>query len=353
MRRPLLISIAAVLLAQGFAQGCAEAPPTPEIVEELHSVVTVPAVAESYAAPVIAVGRLEGENETVLSFKIGGLVSRVPVDAGHRVRRGQLLASLDTAEIGAEVSRAEAALAKAERDKARIVRLFDDGAASAANRDDTATAVDVARADLQIATFNAEHARIAAPREGIILSRLVEPNEMVAPGQPILQMQGGSNNWVVRVGLPERDAVRVRVGDSATVQLSAYDDASIQGTVTELAPTAQAGTGTFSAKLSLASTELRLMSGLAARVEIAPSDRRTLVFVPIGALVEADREKGFVFVLNEDKTARRQVVEIGLIRKEEVGLKRGVSEGEQIIIEGASYLSSGESVRLAAREPVR
>ncbi|MGH7338233.1 MAG: efflux RND transporter periplasmic adaptor subunit, partial [Myxococcota bacterium] len=133
---------------------------------------------ESVALPVVATGTLGPKEEIALSFKIGGVVSRVLVDAGAQVAKGDTLAALDLREIDAAVTRAQSAADKAERDWARANRLYDDSVVALAQLQDAETGLDVARADLETARFNRRYAVIVAPAFGVVLRRHAEPGEL-------------------------------------------------------------------------------------------------------------------------------------------------------------------------------
>ena len=162
---------------------------------------------ERMASPIVATGMLARKEGIDLSFKVGGVVARVLVDAGARVRAGQLLAALDDGEIGPAVIRAEAAAEKAERDYARVGRLYADSVATLSQLQDAGTARDASLAERDAARFNREHSRIVAPADGVVLRRLAEPGEVVSVGTAVLAFGSEARGQVVRVGLSDRDQI--------------------------------------------------------------------------------------------------------------------------------------------------
>ncbi|MGH7545659.1 MAG: efflux RND transporter periplasmic adaptor subunit, partial [Gemmatimonadota bacterium] len=145
-----------------------------------------PVVEAEVSPPIVATGTLGPKEEIALSFKVGGVIERIAVDAGETVRAGATLAALDLREIGAAVARAQSAAEKAERDLARAGRLYADSVVTLAQLQDAETAAEVARADLEAARFNRRYAVITAPAAGVILRRSAEPGETVAPGATVL-----------------------------------------------------------------------------------------------------------------------------------------------------------------------
>ena len=306
---------------------------------------------DSAALAVTGVGVVSAREEVPLAFKAGGVIADVRVRDGDVVRAGQPLATLDVREIDALVTKARAAVAKAERDHARAQALYRDSVATLAQAQDAATALELARADLQAASVNRRYAAIVAPAAGTVLRRLAEPGQTLGPGTPVLLVGSATSGMVVKVGLPDRDAVRVRLGDRATVRLDAYPDRELAGAVRQIAGAASPGTGTYEVQVALAAP-IGLRSGLVARVRLQPSDGDRTTTVPVEALVEADGDRATVFALSADGVrARRVPIEIAELRGTRVAVRRGLAGVTRVVTEGAPYLDEGTPVRVLASAP--
>lgn len=326
---------------------CAGANGNPVPSDDAAATVRTAAVThELLAPPVLATGTLGAKEEITLSFKIGGVIARVLVDAGTAVRGGDTLALLDLSEIDAAVSRAQSAADKAERDLARAKRLYGDSVVTLAQVQDAETGAQVARADLETARFNQRYARIVAPAGGVILRRSAEPGELVAPGALVLVLGSDARGAVVRVGLADRDVVRVQRGDSGVVRFDALPGRELVGTVTEIAAASDPMTGTYRVELRLTGAR-GLASGLVGRVEIRPAATRPVAVVPIEAVVEADGSRGTVFALSSDGgRAERREVAIAFLLGDRVAVTSGLDGVTRVITEGASYLNDGDAVRV-------
>jgi RND family efflux transporter MFP subunit len=295
------------------------------------------------------VGTIAPAEEIRLSFKTGGIVASIPVDAGDRVRQGQPLASLVQEEVAAAVAQARALADKAERDLERGRALYSDEVATREQLDDLETARDVARANLRAAEFNARFSRIEAPADGIVLRKLVEQDELVAAGQPVILLGDTSGGWIVRASLTDRDIVRVRTGDKASVTLDAYPGRQFDATVAELASAADPMTGTYEMKLAIDPQGQRFVQGLVAKVEMAGDPGAAVTVVPVQALLEADGTEAVVFVVatrEEQEVAERVAVRIGRLVGDRVEVLDGLQGGERVVIEGAAYLRAGKLVRI-------
>lgn len=292
--------------------------------------------------PIRAAGTLQLKSESALSFKLPGIVSKVLFDGGARVRKGQLLAAIDPTEATAAERQSREALAKAERDLARVNELASHGAIGQVEQQNAQTAVAVARATLDSATFNLRHANLFAPDDGVIERRAIEVGEMVAPGRVVFQLRGHGRGMVVRAHIPDRDLLSLRHGDGARVVLDARPDLPLPARVFSIASSATPGTGTFEIELLLAEAPLDLPSGLTAKVEIARTES-ALASVPIGALVDGAGDTAAVYVIEGDR-AKRVPVRVSFLTDDRVALSSGLDQVESVVEAGAAQLADGAKV---------
>lgn len=349
--KPPIRTFALAMLA-AVAAGCGarektaveiEAAPAPVRAEPVASVAT--------ASRTRAVGTLAPRDEIRLAFKVGGIVERVGVDSGETVRKGQVLAELKRTEIDATVAQAAEAADKARRDLERGRRLRTDEVATEEQVENLTTAYNVAQANLRAARFNAQYARIEAPADGIVFERLVESGELVQAGQPVVVLGSTDSGWVVRIGLADRDVVRVATGTAADVTFDAYPGKVFAGKVSRIGAAADRMTGTFEVEIEVQPEGRRFARGLVAKVELPLADATetvsTATVVPISALVDADGRRGTVYVLDaRDSVARRKQVTLGAMLGEQVVVTEGLTAGESVITDGAAWLTDGRAVRV-------
>ena len=309
------------------------------------------------ASSISVTGTLAGKEEVPLAFKIGGVIARITVDPGQRVRAGQVLAELRPTEIAAQVATAQESRRKAERDLARVTRLYADSVATLENLQDARTALEVATNGAHIAQFNADYAVIRAPGDGVLLSRMAEPGQVVEPGRPVLSVRRNGRGMVVRIGLPDKDAVRVKPGDAADVQFDAMPAQHFTGRVTQRAAAATPGSGDYAIEVTLAESANALPTGLVARVMLTPKGDTTAaatsshVMVPLDALVDADGDSAAVFVLRADgaSVSRRalKLTDVAeALHTARVPVVRGLDGTEQVVTAGMARLVEGTKVRV-------
>ncbi len=345
------IAPAVLLVSLGLA-ACAEREQVAAPADAPASPVrAAPVESASVASNVRAVGVLAPREEVRLAFKVGGVVERMAVDVGDRVTRGQVLATLKRGEIDASVSQASEAVAKAQRDLERAVRLRADEVATEEQVQDLTTAYKVAQANLDAVRFNARFARIEAPADGVVLGRLVEQDELVAGGQPVLVIGSTGTGWIVRAALADRDAVRVEVGDTAEVTFDAFPGQPFPGKVTRIGAAADPMTGTFDVEVEIEPAGARFVRGLVAKVTLAlgpgAGPARASTLVPVTSLVEASGAVGTVYVLDASgKVAQRRQVTVGAVVGDRVIVEAGLEPGQRVVTDGAAWLTDGHPVEV-------
>ncbi len=302
---------------------------------------------ERRSQPIRNSGRVSHKREMRLSFKTGGLIQQISVEEGDAVNRGQILATLDLEEINARQQRAAANYEKAAADLERFSKLYDDALVSLQVRQNAQTASDTAAAELQIVNFNRKLSVIRAPADGRVLKRYVESHELIESGQPVFLLASSKQGSVVRVGLIDKDIVKVAVGDPARIAVDAYPGREFSGAVSEVALSTDSGAGTFEVEILIDDQGFSLRSGLIARVEITPASDEMQFYIPIEAVTEVDDGIATLFVLNqENATVQKVAVEVLEFLQDEVAVRGGLSVSDKVVKLGAPYLSDGASVAI-------
>ena len=299
------------------------------------------------AAPIVTTGIVAAAAEIKLSFKVGGVLQHVAVNEGEPVKAGQLLAELTPTEINAALTQAQQANDKAQRDAQRGERLYADQVIALEQLQDLRTQAEVAEAQLKSAQFNSNLSRITAPSAGVILRKLAEDHEIVAPGQPIVVMGASRQGHIVKAALADREVVQLKVGDTASVTLDAFPKQTFTGTVSEVGGAAQSENGLFPIEIQLPPSDAPLVAGLVAQASIQPAaGQATLLYIPTGAVVAGVGNTASVFVLKDGKASKR-AIQVAFFSGEQVAVQSGLQADEQVITDGALYLSDGEAVQVA------
>ena len=309
---------------------------------------TARVTAEMVSVSVRTSGIVSRKEQMPLSFLVGGLVARIDVEEGDVVRKGDILAALDPTEIEARTRQALVGLEKARRDHLRAEKLHADSVATLEQLQDATSALQNAEAVLEIARHTRRFSTIRAPGDGRILKRLVEAHQLVAPGHPVMAFSSTGSQFVLRVGIADRDVVRLSRGDSASVVFDAFPGHPMSGTVSELPAGSDPTTGLYEVELTIEEEGLPLLTGLIGLAEIHPSRRNRLPVIPIEALMDADADRGYAYVVEAGSVEKRPL-RLGPILGAKVVVLKGLSPGEDVVTAGAAYLRDGLAVTVLDR----
>lgn len=366
-----------VALAGCSAQPVAAAPPDPS---EPIEVTVAPVAMSDLSTPIDSGGVVQARTTAGITARIMAPVREVRVSPGDRVRAGQILIVLDgqdlaaaaraartaalAAEHGAtagaaELQAADAALALARASHERIVRLEATRSATAQELDDAtamlrsadarvagataralqaASAVESARAAADQASTTDSFTRIAAPFDGVITEKMVEPGNMASPGMPLLRLED-TREFRLEVHVDESRIRDIRNGDSVPVFLGPGTSA-ITGTVVEVSRTVHADARAFLVKIALPDAP-GLRSGEFGKARFRGRPRRALT-IPSSAIVRRGQLTS-VFVIDHG-LARARLVSV---RDSEV--LAGLTELEMVILSPPVGLTDGRRVTAGER----
>ncbi len=300
---------------------------------------------EDMAPTIVASGIVRPVSEQSLSFKVPGIIEKVMVYEGEFVTKGQPLATLILEEFDANVAKAEAVLADAIRQKDRINTLSNQNLASAQNRQQTETSLQIAEADLRIARFNRKYAVVSAPSDGRILTRNIEPNELVQAGQQAFVFADQQQGWSVRLSVADVDVIQLQLHDTAKIRLDAFPDQVFNGAIREISGRSDMRSQTFEVDIVFNSVGLpALYSGLIAHAEILSSKTQKAMRIPLTAFVRANGRQGELYVLDGQDNVHLKKVAIRYLKQDYALVPSGLNDGDQVIIEGGSFIVPGSAV---------
>ena len=324
---------AAALLAAGAGPALAQSAASATV--ELRQVDDV------YAADAI----IEAVRQATVSAQIAGQLTQLLVDAGDRVRRGQLLARIDTREAdaqvasaSAQVAQAEAALAQAQLEHNRTKSLVAQGFVSQAALDkadaDLKTAraaLDAARAGTTQAATGRSFAELRAPIDGVVTRRLMEPGELATPGRGVVEIHDPAALRAVGT-IPQFVLPRTARVDRAEVEVPSLQRRIKAARVTML-PAADPRLLSTQIRAELpADAPAGIVPGTAAKV-LVPIGRSEKLVVPAAAVIRRS-ELTAVYVLGEGGARQLRQVRIGnRVGDDAVEVLAGLAAGERVALD--------------------
>ena len=287
-----------------------------------------------------ASGTLLSERRTTIASKILARIEEMRVRAGDTVQAGDVVVRLDIRDLEARlaaseqaVTAAEADLALARAERARVEKLFASGIATRSEMDRTRKDLAVASSNLEAAQqrrVDAEvgrsHGEIRSPVTGRVVDRLAEPGDTAAPGAPLLRVYDPGS---LRLEAPIREglATRLRAGQPLEVTIPSLD-LELAGVIDEIVPHAEPGARTFLVKVRVPASP-RLYAGMFGRVRVPGGERRRLT-VDVRA-VETIGQLEFVEVIDAAGRSLRRLVTTGRAAEEgRIEVLSGLAEGERV-----------------------
>lgn len=324
--------------------------------------VTVDANADQSMTRVMS-GRSKAGQESRLSFKVAGTVDQLAVKVGDKLKKGQLIAHLDSVTYELDVQNAKASLDQANAEArnakssySRTRALYENNNASVSDLDASRAAFESAQArvksaqkSLQIKRLNLSYTRLTANAGCYVSAVNIEVNENVQSGQNVVNVVCGDESQVV-IDVPESMIANVKKGMAVEVTFNAFPEQRFVGQVSEVGISAQ-GSTTFEVTINLQDRPENFRAGLAADVsfEFETAKNTSSIFVPSVA-VSQDEQGTFVYVVEtteqpEASVVRRRAVEVGELTSQGMLIHSGLSGGDNVVTAGISVVYDGLKVK--------
>jgi RND family efflux transporter MFP subunit len=350
----VVLAAAGILLALHAAKPSTTADPALDI--PLVSVI-VPGRAP-VTTSVTFTGAISARYDMPIGVEDGGRISAVLVEAGDRVRQGQVLARLDTsvaktlvASLRAQLTQAKAEAVLAEQELHRAEQIVNSVAALSQSevdkrRSEVATKnarVAAAQAQLDEQLARLGRTEIRAPADGVVLTRTAEVGQTATPGGPALFRLGRGGEVEMRGQVAEQDLPRLAIGQPARVRITGVADV-FEGKVRLLGAVIDPQTRLGEIRVAL-KPHPNLRPGAFARAEVELA-REARPVLPQTAVL-ADATGNYVLVVGADRKVARKAVTVAGTNERGVIVASGLDGSEQVISTAGAFLREGETVRIA------
>ncbi|MGZ3450196.1 MAG: efflux RND transporter periplasmic adaptor subunit [Polyangiales bacterium] len=358
---------------------------------EPKAVVAMPVVRGVAVEAVYATGTVEALDRVSVKAKVAGSILELKVREGDKVKKGDLLARIDSPTLkfdlvkgqadlwaaskqaqkngpqiealDAQANATKASLKIAREDRDRLTKLVAAGTSTQVELDKATTQVATLEAQLasqeaqkkalQIdlgarasgagASVDALAARLAdtelrSPLDGIVLSRSVDPGETVMINQPIVRV-GDVTTLVLECSIDEADIGKVKVDQHAAVSLYAFPGKTFKGLVFEILPDADRAKKSFLTRVRVLDAPDGMRSGMTAEVNVVVAERPGSLLAPTEAIDEA----GYAWVIKDGRAEKRKL-QIGVRDMLRVEVLSGIAEGEHVAVTGIAELTPGGRV---------
>ena len=330
------------------------------------AVLPVKAVQAEPRAPIYYLdvpGVVRAHRETVLSFRIPGLITDFPIDVGQTVAQGDMVAQLDLTHFQNEHELAKLAAERAgelqtdsQDDYDRMRELLAKQAVSRQDYQNAHTAAMTASAEQQIAEKRVAeaqrelgHATLRAPYSGIIASKSAQVFQTVSAGQPIVLLMDPTS-MLFRVQLPTSLRYETTNFTSYQCVFKALGGQTIPATLNGIGPNALPPLRTFPLTVRLdLSDGVNIMPGTGGnlRIGVDQSSQSTRILVPSTAVVSDHEGHPRIWVVDrKSETVQPRNIQIAGLHEGQIAIEDGIQPGEWVVTAGQSRLTAGQRVRI-------
>ena len=312
------------------------------------------AVEETVRAGITVTATIQPNQDRVahVAPRVPGRLLEVPAKLGDTVRAGQILATVDSVEVGeasAAYHQASSQLVVAKSEFERAEKLY--GEQVVAQKEflrsrgeyERARAAQAAALDkLRLMGVKPSAAAtstlpVTAPFAGTIIEKHAVIGELAQPDKPLFTLLDLSTVWI-EANLYEKDLARIRPGSEATVTVSAYPDERFEGRLAYVSATVERESRTVKARIEVPNGDRRLKPDMFATAVVQTEERSRAIAVPTDAVVLIDN-RSTVFVKDADGFEPR-AVEVGDVVNDRQIVKAGLKAGDEVVVSGAYALKS-------------
>jgi RND family efflux transporter MFP subunit len=290
-------------------------------------------------------GTIEEENGSALSFPIAGTVKSVAVEAGQKVARGQLIATLDAATFQSSFDMAKATLDQATDAYDRLKILHDNNSLPDIQWVEAESKLKQAQSAFDIAQKNLTDTKLYAPFAGYIAEKNIEVGNNVMPGAPAVKLVT-VDNVKVSISVPESEISAIHMGAPISITVPALNGQSFNGTIKEKGVAANSISRSYQVKAEIQNPGNALLPGMLCTLYLTDCEEgATAILLPRHVVQLNSDNTHFVWV-NADGKAARRVVELGSFVGEQVVITSGLADGVQVVVEGQQKISDDMSITI-------
>jgi len=291
-------------------------------------------------------GTVEAAQTIPLTFQSSGTVEQVLVQEGDAVRKGQLLAVVNKADNQSIYNSSLASYQQAKDAYDRLKQVYDNGSLSEVKWVEMETNMKQAESQLQIAKNSLDKCNLYAPTNGVIGKRNVEPGQSsIASFSPIELVK--IETVLVKISVPENEIGKIKKGMTATFTISALDNKSFEGTITNIGVVADQFSRTYEVKMTVNNSNLEMKPGMVCDVILNATSKKELVTIPYTAVSKDAEGNSFVYIVSPDqKSVKKQIIKVGNYQSSGLEILSGITANETIVVEGKDKLSDNSTITL-------
>lgn len=301
-------------------------------------------------------GAIEAVKSANISTRLMGYVSKVNVKIGDKVKKGDLLLSINSSDlkakkgqIKAKILKAKSYFTNAKKDYKRFTQLYKENSASQKELDNITTNYEQAKAGLEAAKqmqkeidANLAYADIKAPFDGVITGKMIDIGDLANPGMPLLSIEN-TYNYLVKTYVNENQIDKINKGGAVNLKVKSTNTI-LMGTISEISISSKSSGGLYEVKISI-KNPTNIFSGMFVSVNFLGSSDASTLTIPKSALVQNGQLTG-VYTVSLQNTAILRWLRLGKTYGNAIEVLSGLNKNEKIITSASGKLYNGAKVTL-------
>ncbi|MCB9508952.1 MAG: efflux RND transporter periplasmic adaptor subunit [Deferribacteres bacterium] len=292
---------------------------------------------------------IEAEKQVDVLAKVTGQVTNLPAEEGMRVRKGQVLAQLDEAELKIDLIQARA---KMQTDSSAYVRardMLNKQLIAEEAYESTRLAFESSKAAFEAASLKVAYTTVRSPIDGVVTLRHIELGQRISMNQTLFSV-ADFNPLRAKIYVPEKDIARVREGESAKIIVDALPNRQFTGVIRMISPIVDPANGTVKVTIDIENESNQLKPGMFASVYITTESHNNTLLIPKRALI-LESESDQVYV-NKNGIAEKVILKTGFVAGDTVEVLAGLQEGDLVVTVGQEGLREGLPIAVPGQEEV-
>ena len=291
-------------------------------------------------------GTVEASQTIPLTFQSSGTVEQVLIQEGDIVHKGQLLAVVNKSDNQSIYNSSLASYQQAKDAYDRMKQVYEKGSLSEVKWVDMETKLEQATSQLQVSKNNLNKCNLYAPTNGIIGKRNIEPGQSsISNLSPIELVK--IENVFIKISVPENEIGKIKKGLKATFTISALENKSYEGVISNVGVVADQFSRTYDVKITVNNPRLEMKPGMVSDVSLNTAIEKKLIVVPYSAVSKDTEGNSFVYLVSPDNhSVKKQVITVGNYQASGIAVLNGLKPNQTIVVEGKEKLSDSSIISL-------
>jgi membrane fusion protein, multidrug efflux system len=291
-------------------------------------------------------GTIEAYQTIPLSFQSSGIVENVSVQEGDKVKKGQILATVNKSDNENLNNVSVAKYNQAKDAYARLKSVHDSGSLTEIKWVEMETNLKQAESQMLMVQSNLDKCNLRAPADGIIGQRNIEPGQSsISMNTPLELVK--IEKVFVKVSVSENEISKIKTGQKATFSISALDGKTFEGTVSNVGVVADRLSRTYEVKIIVINTDLEIKPGMICDVNLQTAIEKKIMLVSKNAINKDSEGKTYVFIVSDDKkSVKKQNITLADYNENGVEVTAGLNPDQMVVVEGKEKLSDNSLISL-------